>query len=175
MRPRSRRPVTGLASALAVLLTAACVSACGSGTRHLDDEKVERAIATSVLKERGLYTTVACPAKIPQSSGHTFTCSARLTVGAYPVTVTEVDGSGQVRYQDAKPLVVLNVAKVQHAIETSVLDQRRLRATVACPHEVLQQAGITFRCTAAVDGGAHSYPFVVTEVDGAGHLRYLGT
>jgi Domain of unknown function (DUF4333) len=161
--------------AVTVLLAVACLSGCGSSARYLDGQKVERAIATSILKERGLYTTVACPTKIPQSSGHTFTCSARLTVGAYPVTATEIDGSGQVRYQDAKPLAVLDIARVQHAIEASVLNQRRLRATVSCPHEVLQRAGLSFRCTAAVDGGAQRYPFVVTEVDGAGHLRYLGT
>jgi uncharacterized protein DUF4333 len=169
------RPLAGLAIATAALLAALCVSACGSSAKYLDREKVERAIATSVLRERGLYTTVACPSKIPQLAGHAFTCNARLNVGTYPVSVTEVDGAGNVRYQDKRPLVVLDIAKVRHAIEASVLEQRRLRATVSCPSEVLQQAGITFRCTAAVHGGARSYPFVVTEVDGAGHLRYVGT
>jgi hypothetical protein len=175
MRERSARPKSALATAVTVLFTAACVSACGSGARYLDDEKVERAIATSVLRERNLYALVACPPKIPQLAGHTFTCTARLNVGTYPVTVTETNGSGQVRYQDQKPLVVLDIAKVQHAIEASVLRQRRVHATVSCPAEVLQRAGISFRCTAAIDNGGHSYPFLVTEIDGAGHLRYLGT
>lgn len=174
MRGRLPASPTGLATAAAALLAAICVSGCGSGAKYLDGEKVERAIATSVLRERGLYTTVACPSKIAQLAGHTFTCSARLTVGSYPVSVTEVGGDGHVRYRDQRPLVVLDIAKVQRAIEASVRDQRRVRATVACPSEVLQQAGVTFRCTAAVDH-ARSYPFVVTEVDGAGHLRYLGT
>jgi hypothetical protein len=175
MRDRLPAPLTALAIAVAVPLAAICVSACGSGVKYLDGEKVERAIATSVLRERGLYTAVACPSKIPQLAGHTFTCKARLTVGAYPVSVTEVDGNGHVRYQDQRPLVVLDIAKVQRAIEASVRDQRGVRATVSCPSEVLQRAGVTFRCTAAVGGDARSYPFVVTEVDDAGHLRYLGT
>jgi hypothetical protein len=175
VRDRLPRPLTALATAASVLLTAVAVAACGSSTTYLDREKVERAIATSVLRERHLYTTVACPSKIPQRAGHAFTCTARLSVGAYPVSVTEIDGAGHVRYQDQRPLVVLDIAKVQHAIEASVLNQRRVRASVSCPPEVLQQAGITFRCTAAVDAGARSYPFVVTELDGAGHLRYLGT
>src|ERR1700690_855063 len=109
MRDRSPRPTSALATAFTVLLAAACVSACGSGARYLDDEKVERAIATSVLRERDLYALVACPPKIPQLAGHTFTCTARLNVGSYPVTVTETNGSGQVRYQDDKPLVVLDI------------------------------------------------------------------
>jgi len=167
--------MSALATAVTVMLAAACVSACGSGARYLDDEKVERAIATSVLRERDLYAIVACPPKIPQLTGHTFTCTARLNVGTYPVTVTETNGSGQVRYKDEKPLVVLDIAKVQQAIEASVLQQRRVHATVSCPSEVLQRAGISFRCTAAIDNGARSYPFVVTETDSAGHLRYLGT
>lgn len=175
MHGSSPRPLRAFATAAAVLLASIGASACGSSAKRLDGEKVERAIATSVLRERGLYTTVACPSKIPQLAGHTFTCTARLKVGAYPVSVTEVDGAGHVRYQDRRPLVVLDIAKVEHAIEASVLHQRRVRATVSCPSEVLQQAGVAFRCTAAVDGGARSYPFVVTEVDDAGHLRYLGT
>jgi len=156
------------------LLAAVCVSACGSGARSLDSAKVERAIATSILKEHDLNAVVACPSKVPQKAGRVFTCAARLDVGSYPVAVTEINSSGQVRYQDDRPLVVLNIAKVQRAIEASVFGQRRLRATASCPSEVLQQAGLVFRCTVVVDGGARRYPFVVSEVDNAGHVRYLG-
>lgn len=175
MSDRLPRLPRALATAVAVLLSAVGAAACGSSAKYLDGEKVERAIATSVLRERHIYTTVACPSRIPQSAGHSFTCTARLGVGAYPVNVTEIDADGHVRYQDQRPLVVLDIAKVQHAIEASVLAQRRVRASVSCPAEVLQQAGIRFRCTAAVDAGARSYPFLVTEVDRAGHLSYLGT
>jgi hypothetical protein len=174
MHSRRRLPVRRRASVVALLLTAVCVSACGSSARYLDRTKIESAIATSVLREHDLYTTVACPPKIPQLEGHTFTCSARLNVGAYPVTVTEIDGGGHVRYEDKRPLVVLDTAKVEHAIEASILDQRRVRATVSCPTAVLQQTGVSFRCTARIDGGARGYPFVVRETDNAGHLRYVG-
>jgi Domain of unknown function (DUF4333) len=174
MNPQRTLPVRRHASVVALLLTTVCVSACGSSVRYLDRAKVERAIATSVLREHDLYTTVACPPKIPQLAGHTFTCNARLNVGAYPVIVTEIDGSGHVRYENARPLVVLDTAKVEHAIEASILDQRRVRAMVSCPSEVLQQAGVRFRCTARIDGGARGYPFVVSETDNAGHLRYVG-
>jgi hypothetical protein len=170
--PRQPSKLAGLAMAVAV---AVCVSGCGSSTRSLDSGKVEHAIVTSILRERNLSATVVCPSKVPQKAGHVFTCAARLDVGAYPVMVTEIDGSGHVHYQNERPLVVLNIAKVQQAIEASILSQRRLRATASCPSEVLQQAGLVFRCIAAIDGGARSYPFIVNEIDNAGHVRYLGT
>jgi hypothetical protein len=164
--------LTGVAT---VLLVSVCVSACGSSTRNLDSVTVERAIAKSILRERGLYTTVACPSKVPQLVRRVFTCTARLDVGRYPVMVTEINGSGRVGFQDERPLVVLNVAKVQRAIEASVFHQRHLRATASCPAEVLQRAGLVFQCTAVIDGEAHRYPFVVSELDDAGHVRYVGT
>jgi hypothetical protein len=175
MTPISRLFLTRLTGAATVLLASVCLSACESSTRILDSVTVERAIARSILRERDLYTTVACPSKVPQLAGRVFTCTARLDVGAYPVTVTEINGSGHVGFQDERPLVVLNVAKVQRAIEASVFDQRHVRATASCPAEVLQRAGLVFQCTAVIDGESHRYPFVVSEVNDAGHVRYVGT
>jgi hypothetical protein len=171
----SRRLANLIAIVVTTLLAAAFLSGCGSSARNLNSAKVESAIATSILKERSIHAMVVCPSKVPQKLGHVFTCTARLDVGAYPVAVTEIDGNGRVRYRDDKPLVVLNVSRVQHAIEASVFSQRRLRATASCPSEVLQRAGIVFRCTAVIDGRARRYPFLVREIDGAGHVRYVGT
>jgi hypothetical protein len=162
-------------SVVAALVAVAGLAACGSSGRHLSIARVEHAIASSILEERKIHAAVACPARVPQLAGHTFTCAARLDVGIYPLTVTEIDGNGRVRYRDDKPLVVLNIARVRHAIEASVLSQRRLHATASCPREVLQQAGIVFRCTAVVRGQTRRYPFAVHEVDGAGHVRYVGS
>jgi hypothetical protein len=124
--PRHPNTLMGLAVAM---LAVVCVSACGSSTRTLDSAKVERAIANSILDERGLYTTVACPSKVVQQAGHVFTCTARLDVGSYPVTATETGGSGQVRFQDKAPLVGLDVAKVRRAIQASVLSSRGAAAS----------------------------------------------
>jgi hypothetical protein len=157
----------------AAMLAAICVSACGSSTRTLDSAKVERAIASSIRDERGLYTTVLCPSKVVQQAGHVFTCTARLDVGTYPVTATEI-GGGQVRFHDDARLIGLDVAKVRRAIQASVFSQRRKHATVSCPAEVLQRAGLVFRCTAVIEGAQRRYPFIVSEVGNAGHVRYLG-
>jgi hypothetical protein len=39
---------------------------------------------------------------------------------------------------------------------------------------VLQQAGIAFTCTAVVAGRPTRYPFVVTQTNDTGHVRYEG-
>jgi uncharacterized protein DUF4333 len=169
--PRHPSRLVGLAAAT---LAAVCVSACGSSTRTLDSAKVERAIASSIRAERGLYTTVLCPPTVVQQAGHMFTCTARLDVGTYPVTATEIGGGGQVRFHDDARLIGLDVAKVRRAIQASIFSQRRKHATVSCPAEVLQRAGLVFRCTAVIEGAQRRYPFIVSEVGNAGHVRYLG-
>jgi hypothetical protein len=160
--------VTLAAGALAVLW----LEGCGSTASGLDASAVERAIAGSILTQRHLHAGVECPKEVPRKAGLVFTCTARLDVGSYPVSVTETNGNGNVRYQNQAPLVVLNKAKVEVAIRESILLQRHLQSTVSCPAEVIQQAGARFTCTANVHH--RSYPFEVTEVDGSGHVRYLG-
>jgi hypothetical protein len=152
-------------------LAAVALAGCGSGATTLDSVRVERAIADSILRERNLRTTVSCPTRVPQKSGHAFTCQARLDVGIYPIAVTETNGAGHVRYENRSPLLVLNTIKVQRAIRASILEQRHLRAVVRCPAEILQEVGLTFTCRASVNG--RSYPFAVSETDGEGHVRYL--
>lgn len=155
----------------ATLVAILSISACGSsGTATLNTVRVERAVANSILKERGLYTTVACPSKVPRKAGRVFVCQAHLAVGTYPVTVTETNGNGYVRYENRTALVVLkNIANIERAIQASIARQRHLRSTVSCPAEVLQQAGLTFTCEATVNG--RHYPFSVTEIEGE-HVRY---
>lgn len=168
--PRALR-FTGLAL---VLLAAGCISACGSTARSLNSAKVDRAIAQSILKEHGLDATVSCPARVPQQRARVFTCTASFEVGSYPVTVTETDDAGNVRYGDEQPLVALNIAKVQHAIEISIAREKHVSARVSCPAEVLQQAGLHFRCTAVLAGATRRSEFDVQELDSAGHVRYVG-
>lgn len=86
--------------------------------------------------------------------------------------MTEVDDKGHVRYGNPAPLRVLDMTRVVSAITNSIHAQRRLQASVACPSGVLQQKGLVFTCTATARG--HGYPFTVTEVDGDGHVQYVG-
>ena len=164
-----RACLLGSLVALAALLVAGCGS---SETTTMNVVPAEHAIANSILVKHGVHTAVVCPSDVPKKAGQTFTCTAHLAVGAYPVTVVETNDSGHIRYESKQPLIALNTGKVERAIEASIANQRRLRATVSCPAGVLQQSGLTFTCTALVKG--KSYTFEVTETDNNGHVRYVG-
>jgi hypothetical protein len=155
-----------------VALIAPVCSGCGKSAPKLNTATIERAVAASILTQHHLYTTVRCPSNVARKAGVAFTCTANLNVGTYPVLVTETNGSGHVRYQNNAPLVALNIASVEQAIKQSIHSQRQLDATVACPAEVIQKAGTIFTCTATLNG--QRYPFEVTEIDGDGHVRYIG-
>lgn len=171
--PTNHRP--GAAAAMiAALLGLAALAGCGSSasTATLDTVKLERAIAGSILTGHHVYTLVSCPAHVPQRQGHRFVCTADLSVGSYPVYVTEVDGGGHVSYGDHARLSTLDTQRVEQSIAASIRAQRGLRARVVCPPEVLQQRGLEFTCTATV--GNKRYPFAVTESDDDGHVHYVG-
>ncbi len=160
---------------VAAILSATLLCACGKSTMaDLSARRIELAVTAAIAQQRGLRTTVTCPSKIPRIAGYAFRCSAQLDAGAYPVVVTETDGDGHVRYENPDPLSTLSVAKVQQAIWMSIFRQRRLRSTVTCPAEVLQQAGVTFTCMAVISGKGYRYPFAVSEVDSRGHVHYVG-
>ncbi len=133
---------------------------------------VERAIAGSILVQHHLQVEVECPSRVQRKAGVAFVCSAKLDVGTYPVVVTEIDGSGRVRYENQSRLTVLDIARVQKAIGDSILSQRHLHSAVTCPVEVIQQARVRFTCTATIAG--LRYPFAVTELNSDGQVRYVG-
>jgi hypothetical protein len=66
---------------------------------------------------------------------------------------------------------ILNTEKIERAIEHSSLAQRGTRTQVSCPSGVHQQKGLTFTCAAVV--GRSSAQFIVTELDGSGHVHYV--
>jgi hypothetical protein len=154
-----------------VLVATALLTACGSSTPTLNDGVLERAIAGSILNDRHVHTRVQCPPSVPRKAGHVFTCTAHLDAGTYPVTVTETNASGHVRFENTTPLVILDIEKVKRAITRSMLSQRHLRATVDCPQEVLQKQGVAFACIATAKG--RKYYFLATETDGKGHVKYV--
>jgi Domain of unknown function (DUF4333) len=65
---------------------------------------------------------------------------------------------------------ILDAKKVERAIEASSVAQRGTRPRVSCPAGIHQRKGLTFSCTAVV--GRTSTRFVVTQLDGAGHVHY---
>lgn len=157
---------------VAALLAVSLLAGCGSSGPTLNTATVERSIAESILTQHRLHAKVSCPPTVPRRAGYVFTCTATFTVGSYPITATETNGAGHVRYENPAPLAALDIVGVERAIRESIRSGRRLESTVTCPTEVIQSAGIAFTCTAAING--RRYPFSVTEVDGKGHVRYVG-
>ncbi|CAN5541433.1 hypothetical protein BH10ACT11_BH10ACT11_11410 [soil metagenome] len=64
----------------------------------------------------------------------------------------------------------LNTAKVESAIQESILKQRGVQAQVSCPADVEQKKGIVFSCDAVVD--SDTTEFTVTQTDDDGNVHY---
>jgi hypothetical protein len=71
----------------------------------------------------------------------------------------------------SRPPTILNTEKIERAIEHGSLAQRGKQAQVSCPSGVHQRKGLAFSCTAVVSDGS-STQFVVTQLDGSGHVHY---
>jgi Domain of unknown function (DUF4333) len=154
----------------AFALGALVLAGCGAGGGTVDHAAVERAIAHTILVQRHIPVAVSCPSGMPSKTDVHFVCLAKLDVGTYPVPVAVTNDAGRVAYRNEAPLVALDASQVEHAIGDSILRQRRARAHVNCPAEVLQQADLRFTCRAVFDGREH--PFAVHEVDSHGRVRY---
>jgi hypothetical protein len=90
---RARRAAGALAAATGL-------AACGGSSQVtiLNTEKVERAIAQSIMRDRGLQSYVSCPSGVHQQRGLTFICSAQLHHGTTAFVVKQIDNRGDVTY-----------------------------------------------------------------------------
>ena len=68
----------------------------------------------------------------------------------------------------------LDNEKIERAIEHSVRTQRHLVANARCPALEVRKKGTVFTCQVFTSDGART-TFRVTEVDSAGHVKYIGT
>jgi hypothetical protein len=69
----------------------------------LDIARVQHAIERSIRAQRRLTSTVTCPAEVVRRTGIAFTCTATVAGRRYPFAVTEIAGSGRVRYVGLPP------------------------------------------------------------------------
>jgi hypothetical protein len=67
---------------------------------------------------------------------------------------------------------ILDTERVERAIEQSILEKRKIRATVSCPSGIERKKGKKFRCLATYKGGRT--PFLVTQDDDRGAVHYVG-
>jgi hypothetical protein len=101
MPPFSSKSSTRSALACVFLAAGVAVGACGSlrSPTMLDTEKVERAIERSGWEQRRIRVQVTCPAGVRQSQGLVFSCTAMTPGRSTRFVVTQLDGSGRVRYE----------------------------------------------------------------------------
>jgi len=71
----------------------------------------------------------------------------------------------------------LNIVRVEHAIEASILSQRHLKAQVRCPVKVAQKPG-KFPCIASMISAKKPHkeirtPFIVTIHNDKGYVTYV--
>jgi hypothetical protein len=66
----------------------------------------------------------------------------------------------------------LDTERVERAIENSILQKRKLVASVSCPSNIERKKGKRFRCMATYRGGRT--PFLVTQRDDSGSVNYVG-
>lgn len=96
-----RSRLLGRSLVAGIVATSFAVTACGSSGSPtiLNTEKVERAIERSSLAQRGIRAQVSCPSGVHQAKGLVFFCTAVVGGASTRFAVTEIDGSGRVRYE----------------------------------------------------------------------------
>jgi len=89
-------------------------------------------------------------------------------------------GSSSSKTSSSTPKITnLDTARVARSIETSILSERHLKATVVCPTIVAQEPGKTFECVATTHNAKNpalvtKTPFVVTVQTSKGYVTYVG-
>jgi len=73
----------------------------------------------------------------------------------------------------------LDTARVARSIEGTLLEKRKIHATVACPEAVPQKVGGTFECIATFRAPKPPHalskaPFIVTIQTSRGYVTYVG-
>lgn len=146
------------------------LSACGSSTpaKTVNGLEVNLAIASEILEQHHVDTTVECPEPVLKRAGFTFTCAANFKVGSDRIKVIETDDRGHITYTGEVPLVTLDLFAVDRAIKQAAGTQAGT-TKVKCPTQVLQKSGVSFTCTATVGGKTHT--FKVTETSNSGQVR----
>ncbi len=97
----ARRRLAQLAGpAVSAASFAGLLAGCGAGTGFvIDHSVVENAIEVSIAQQQHVLTIVTCPAGITAARGNRFQCTVTFANGSQaPVTVTEIDDKGNVRY-----------------------------------------------------------------------------
>ena len=75
--------------------------------------------------------------------------------------------------------IPVNTARVAKSIENTLIEKRKIHATVVCPQTAPTEVGATFECTATYKAAKAPHatikaPFVVTVQNSKGYVTYVG-
>jgi hypothetical protein len=93
-----RKPRSWAAGALVAISLGTIGCSASESPKILDTENVEQAIEQSSLAQRGQDPRVTCPSGVHQTEGLMFDCIAVVDNFSTRFVVTQVDGSGRVRF-----------------------------------------------------------------------------
>ena len=97
---RVLRPLRPLRIAIAIAGAVGGVAGCGGSSGFtIDHTVVQTAIAAGIAQQQHILTIVSCPPGMKAHKGGHFTCTVTFASGSQaPITVTELDAHGNVRY-----------------------------------------------------------------------------
>lgn len=116
----------------ALVCVVAGVAACSGGPGTVDSKAVEGTIRGQLRKDfaGAPVGRAKCPGKIKKQTGKQFTCTAKVSGEAVPVTVTQTNRDPG--YRALREVAVLDVAKVQTFVEMQYDQQVGVQVTASC-------------------------------------------
>lgn len=143
-------------------------------TRMLDMSALNNLISTGIATQMELpIASVTCPAEgREQKAGDKFECTATPeTGGLLTVTVTQTDDAGNVSWAVSKTDGLLDLQKVETAVQEGLMAQAQVEAVVECGGRWKGiKPGEVFQCQATA--GEHKAAVEVTTTDAEGNISW---
>ena len=157
------------------VLVAIAFAALVGCTRNLNVAAVAPAITQGVSDQVGLtLASVTCPSEPrPIAANDTFDCTGAISGGGtLTIAVTQTDDTGAISWKIARTDGLLDLAKVEASIVTSLKTQAHVDATVSCGGKWKAAGkGDSFDCQAKSPDGT-PIPIGVTVADADGNISW---
>jgi len=127
-------------------------------------DEVAGLLGDEISSQTGVETVVECPPEAAE--GGAYECVARPADGGERRVFVEADETAQFTFR-----VAINARRLEQGLAGDVGAQLGVPVSLACPDDVISEAGASFACTATGDGGLTA-TVDVTQTDDAGGLTY---
>lgn len=152
------------------------LSACSN---RLNISDVEAQIKADIERQGRRLTlkAVRCPSDVERQSGAYFRCVGELDPeGTFTINVTQQDNQGTLDWEVPNSRVMLNLGKVEAAIQQGLAEALGKRGLVDCGSELYRpnQSGDQFECAivGGITDGTAQIDSVLVKVDADGNLDW---